>query len=402
MKILQVNKFFYHKGGTETYLFALIELLKNHDQEVAVFSQKNPQNRANNEEKYFLNPIDLEKFHWQNIFKIGRIFWSYAASRQIKKVIKATSPDLVHLHNIYHQLSPSILPAIKSFGLPIVMTVHDFKLVKYDYALPINQKKSRHKNSRLADWLLKAEFTFHRRTKIYQKYVDLFIAPSEFVKNELIAAGFDVNKICVLPHFLDLPLAPEAQPIKKENTILYFGRLDESKGVDILIRAFAGLAAKYPAWQLKIIGSGPKENEWRELAEKLKIINQIIFIPQLPKKELGQEIQKAQFAVAPSRLHETFGLSVAEALAYGLPVVATKNGGYQELIQDNENGFLVPSEDVLAIQEKMEQLIINTDLREKMSEAAKISVAELTPEKHYQEIIKIYKKFVQTEKNSTT
>ena len=129
MKVLQINKFFYPRGGAETYLLSLISLLQKNGQPVIGFSQSNKNNLKIAGEEFFIDEIQLDKFYLKNIFKIGRIFWSFQAKKNIKKLINQENADLVHLHNIYHQISPSILPAIKKAGLPIVMTVHDFKLI---------------------------------------------------------------------------------------------------------------------------------------------------------------------------------------------------------------------------------------------------------------------------------
>src|SRR3989344_8928878 len=143
MKVLQINKFFYPKGGAETYLFSLISLLQNNGHQVIGFSQKNKNNIDIEGKEFFVDEISLDKFYLKNILKIGRIFWSFQAKKNIKKLITQENVDLVHLHNIYHQISPSILPAIKKAGLPIVMTVHDFKLVDPYYTLwAIKNKKS--------------------------------------------------------------------------------------------------------------------------------------------------------------------------------------------------------------------------------------------------------------------
>ena len=135
MKILQINKFLYPRGGAETYLFGLSELLKKNGHEVIYFSQKNPKNISTDNKKFFVSDLELGKFSFGMLFKVGRIFWSFEAERKIAKLIKKEKPDIVHIHNIYHQISPSILRAIKKAGIPIVMTVHDFKLIDPNYTL---------------------------------------------------------------------------------------------------------------------------------------------------------------------------------------------------------------------------------------------------------------------------
>src|SRR3989344_7362918 len=145
------------------------------------------------------------------------------------------------------------------------MTVHDFKLINPSYTLWAvkNQKSGK---SFLARLLMTLEYLFHKSIRVYQKNVDLFIAPSEFVKNKLVAAGFAMNKIIVLPHFVELN--NDYNNIEEKNYIVAFGRLDESKGYDILIRAWAEIKSDI---NLKIIGSGSKEKILKKLSRDLKI-----------------------------------------------------------------------------------------------------------------------------------
>ncbi|MEK7652898.1 MAG: glycosyltransferase [Patescibacteria group bacterium] len=388
MKVLQINKFLYPRGGAESYLFALTKLLVQHGHEVIFFSQKNRNNLENNQKKYFISEINLDKFHFKNIFKIGRIFWSFCAKRKIKKLINQEKPDLVHIHNIYHQISPSILPIIKEAGIPIVMTVHDFKLVRHDYTLRADEKRVKAKNSRLTDWLLRLEFNFHKTLKIYQKNIDLFIAPSQFVKKQLILAGFDKNKIEIIPHPVDLKNGKTQKT--KENYILFFGRLDESKGAEILIRAYSQIKNKTA--RLKIAGSGPQENQLIILAKQLGLDKKVEFLGAVDKTKLARVIKGAKFTVFPSLVHETFGLGVIESYAAGKPVIASRAGAFSELVKHQKTGMLVKPGDILALKKAIEYLLQNPKPAKTMGKNAKKEISKYSPAKHYQKIIKFYKK----------
>ncbi len=390
MKILQINKFFYPRGGTETYFLSLIELLKKNGHEVVVFSQKNKKNLPSNEAGYFISDINLEKFHFKNIFKIGRIFWSFSAARKIKKLIKKEKPQIAHIHNIYHQISPSILPAIKKAGLPIVMTVHDFKLIKPDYVLRANGKKVKHKNSLLAEALVGLEFYFHKWLKIYEKNVDIFIAPSNFVKNQLVRNGFDLNKIIVQPHFIDTTALQNKPPSKTETSyILFFGRLDESKGVDTLIKAIKGINIK-----LKIVGNGPQEAKLKKLVHKLALNNRVEFLNAQNKEDLKETIARCLFAVFPSRIHETFGFGVVESYVLGKPVIATRVGAFTEIIQHNQTGILVNIDDEIQLKQAIEYLIDKPDNIIKLGAKAKEFVKNFNAHNHYQKLMEIYQKLL--------
>jgi len=390
MKILQINKFFYHKGGTETYLFSLIWQLQKAGHSIVGFSQKNKNNIDIAGSELFIDEINLDKFYFNNIFKIGRIFWSLSAKKNITKLINQEKIDLVHIHNIYHQISPSILPVIKKAGIPIVMTVHDFKLISPHYTLGAT-KNLPHLKPLLARALMFLEYAFHKSIKIYKKNVDLFIAPSEFVRRKLITAGFEANKIIVLPHFIEQD--NKIKNSEEKNYIVCFGRLDKSKGVDILIKAWAQIKSELT---LKIIGSGPDENNLKQLARDLEIENKIEFIPHCHKPDLESIIAQSWFTVFPSLVHETFGLGVIESYFQGKPVIATKVGAFTENVIENKTGLLVAPANIMALKNALEKMISDIDLRKSMGQSAKaMAQNKFTPQIHLNKINDIYNSVVE-------
>lgn len=387
MKILQINKFFYSRGGTETYLFGLIDLLEKNGHQNVVFSQAHPLNRRRPAKQYTISNLELNQFHWRSAFKVGRIFWSLEAKKKIKEVIDKEKPDLVHIHNIYHQISPSILPVIKQAGIPIIMTVHDFKLIKHDYSLPACQYKR--PKPLVFDWLLRLEFLFHQKLKIYSQNVDLFIAPSQFVKNRLIEKGFPENKIVVIPHFVNRPIEPAPQP-NKENYILFFGRLDQSKGTDILIDAIAKL--NLPV-KVKIAGGGPQQQQLKKQIERLKLTKRIQLLGPQKNEALMDLIANSSFVVFPSKVHETFGLSIIESQLCGKAVIAARVGATPELITDGQTGILFKAGDSQSLAKAICFLLTNPEQAALMGSRAKnIAKDKYSAAKHYERIIYQYKK----------
>lgn len=389
MKILQINKFFYPRGGTETYLFALIDLLKKNNHRVVVFSQANDKNRRSDDKKYFISDLELGQFNWPALLKIGRMFWSPKSRSIVRRIITEEKPDLVHIHNIYHQISPSILPLIKRRRIPIVMTIHDFKLIKHDYTLRADKKTNSWPH--WSGWLLRAEFLFHWILGTYRNNVDLFIAPSQFVKNRLLEKGFAADKIAVIPHFLDFE--KYNLPVKnRDNNILYFGRLDESKGVDLLLIALAQTKSKI---DLKIIGAGPQEADLRQLAKNLGLENRVHFVGAKHGEELIALIKKSLFTVFPSRVHETFGLGVIESQLCGKPTVASRVGAFPELVEDNQTGILFGVNEPRQIAEAIDYLLSNPKRLEEMGQAAHRAARErYSPEKHYRELMAAYNRLL--------
>lgn len=386
MKILQINKFLYPKGGTETYLFSLSELLTKAGHEIIYFSQKNPKNISCKQEKFFISNLELGKFSLSSFFRLGRIFWSFKAAKNLKQLILEEKPDLIHLHNIYHQLSPSLIAVAKSANLPVVMTVHDFKLISHNYSLRADGKRLRHKKSLLIDLILRLEFAFHKAIKIYNQ-VDLFIVPSQFVKNKLLEHGYNENKIIVIPHFIEMNNFSVQSIIG--DYILSFGRLEESKGFEDLILAIAQLGQNAP--KVKIVGSGPEKITLNHLINKLKLTEKIELIDKKNKSELAPLIAQAKFICIPTRVHETFGLVALESLVYGKTIIASRAGALPELIHEEKNGLLFEAGNI----DQLAKIIIKLEdknLLIKLSKGALSSSldSKYSAQKHLESIIKAY------------
>jgi glycosyltransferase involved in cell wall biosynthesis len=401
MKILLINKFYYQQGGAERYFFALKSLLEAKGHTVIPFAMKDLKNDYSPWSEYFVSKVETlaPRMNWQSLKNIFRIFYSWEARFKLEKLIKETQPDVAHIHNIYHQISPSILPVLKKHKIPVVMTVHDYKLICPNYILYtknspcVRCQGHRYynavrfrclKNSYVVSLIAALEMSFHKIFKIYEKNVDLFLCPSEFVKNQLIEFGQAPEKIQVIPLFQNI--------IDDKSNLgeyfLYAGRLKREKGVDLLIEAMKSL----PKQKLVIAGSGPDELEWQRRVNEQSLGN-IQFLGWQDQKELD-ELYRGCFAVIiPSRVWETFGLSALEALAYGKPVVASATGALPEIIKPGENGLLFERENLIDLKDKVSQILKDKDKAEKMGQAGREQVRqEFNPEKHYERLIKIYEK----------
>jgi|GEM_PF-107132 len=393
MKILQINKFLYRQGGTETYLLALIDLLKCQGQKVICFSQKNRLNLPTEEEPYFIDNLDLSGFSFQTLWRLPRLFWSFKARRLVRKLIADRRPDLVHIHNIYHQISPSILPIFKQAGIPVVMTVHDFKLITPTYALRADGAVLRHKNSRLANFILKLEFAWQQWLDIYRRNIDLYIAPSNFVKNKLIEAGFEASKIIVIGHFLTPEFAANGraaakQPAQADRYLLAYGRLDESKGFDDLIKAYAEI--NIAGLKLKIAGSGPEQKNLEKLIGDLQLAGRVELLGQKTRIEIIDLIGGSKAVVNCSKVHETFGLTVLEAMALGKPILASKVGAIPELIKDGDNGLLYQAGDIGDLKRQLQRLAGDKDLRERLGRRARLTASAYSEKKHLAALLDAY------------
>ena len=353
MKILEINKFYFPKGGADKHFLDVVALLESAGHEVAVFSMKHLKNKKSRWEKYFVSTVGYTSEYSlaEKIKGIFRMFFSLEAKRKINKLLDDFNPDVVHIHNIYHQLSPMILSEIKKRGIPIVMTVHDYKLVNPNYNLYHNGKfynrcqNERYyqclldrcvKNSRAKSFLAMLEMYWHDILGTYRKNIDLYICPSEFMKNILVKRGLNEKKVKVVPHFIlsDKNENQEDENSPREKYALYFGRISKSKGVENLIEIFKDIP------EMKLYLAGGVEKEFELPKEK-----NVVYLGELNQIMLKKYISNSAFIVSGSRLPETFGLVALEAIAQGKPFVGFEAAGaYGEIIQNGVNGFLAKDE----------------------------------------------------------
>jgi len=406
MRILQVNKFFYLRGGAERHFLELIKLLEAKGNEVIPFAMKDERNLPSKYSKYFPSQVDLDnpKYSLRSLRSAGRLIYSCEAKQQIGKLIKDTQPNIAHLHNIYHQLSPSILGAIKKKKLPIVMTLNDYKLICPNYRLFTEgapcERCRRHKyyeatihrclkNSFGASALATAEMYIHHNIfKFYEKYVDCFIAPSQFIRDKFIAWGWDKKKIIVLPYFLD-----EAEYDiyrEPEDYFVYFGRLDPVKGLDLLLEVMRELPA---SMKLKIIGQGEEESWLKARATSLGLKN-VEFMGQQKGEKLKEIIARARFSILPSIWYEVFGLSLAETNALSRPVIGARLGGIPEVILDGQNGLLFNPGDKNDLKEKILKLWNNPEMANEMGRKGRERVVKkYNKNDYYSTLLTIYKRY---------
>lgn len=362
MRILEINKFYYHKRGADKHFLDVIELLQKKGHEVAVFAMHNKNNPETHWKKYFLSEVGYAGGYsvWKKIKGFLRIY-SFEAHRKINKLLDDFHPDVVHVHNIYHQLDPTILFEIKKRGIPIVMTVHDFKLINPNHSLYLNGapydrcKNGRFyqcfldkcvKNSYFMSFLAMLEAYWHKILGTYAKNVDLYVAPSHFVKKTLIEWGIPVKKITVIPHFIVGEHNATSLPNTEVNEkyALYAGSVSREKGVDSLIDIFQNISG------MKLYLAGSVEDDFT--IPQSENIKQLGFLAQA---DLQKYIAGASAIVSGSRLPETFGLVALEAIAEGKPFVGFNVGAFPEIIQNGKNGFLVS--DKSEFQEKINMII---------------------------------------------
>lgn len=312
---------------------------------------------------------------------VKRMVWSADVRRRFDRVLEAFAPDVVHVHNIYHQLSPSILWAAKARGIPIVMTVHDSKLVCPSYGLHdgesycdrcvghsfVHAPLQRCAGGSLAQsTVLALEASIHRLGRLYRP-ISVFICPSSFLAEKFDRAGVFPDRVQVVPHFVEQPAIGADS---SRSGVLYAGRLDRTKGLQSLIRA----VAEHPEIHLDVAGDGPDRAGFEQDAERLAP-GRIRFHGLVSGDAVADMMASAIAVVLPSLVPENFSLTVLEALSTATPVVATDLGGTAEIVADGTTGILVPPGDVQALGAAMTALLGDSDQARRMGEAGRVSAS---------------------------
>ncbi len=403
MKILFCNKYSYRFSGTEVYLFEAMELLRSRGHQVELFSMAGAGGPESPFAEHLPRAVDF-KSPGQGIRKramlAGHAIYSTEARHSLRQVIAQFQPDVAHVRNIYHHLSPSILWELHAQSVPVLYHLNDFKLVCPSYNLVANGnacERCRGKHF----WhvvtsgcyagapgsclVLAAEAYLHRWLGTYRKCVDRFLAPSYFVRDKLVEYGWDATRIDVLYHPQQSPEhAPEAAAV--DAPILYFGRLSSEKGVSDLLLAMR----KLPAIHLQIAGEGPQKAALQSMAAGLQLRN-LEFLGYVERTRLDAVIARSRFTILPSLAYETLGKSILESYAQARPVIATDLGSRLELITPGKTGLLYRPGDHDELASRIAFLCSQPRLIRSMGEAGYELVRQRhSPEKHYAALVELY------------
>lgn len=393
MRILLINKFHYRKAGAERAYFDTASILADNGHQIAFFSMQHPDNLPTPWSRFFVRQVDYvdaKQSLFSKILAAAHIIWNFEAARNLEQLIEEFSPEIAHLHNTYHQISPSILWVLKRHHIPIVMTLHDYKAVSPNYSLFVRGKIWEHvsgwrtivdraiKDSYLKSLVCACELWLHRCIQSYAR-VGQFMAPSQFLIHKYQELGFSYPIVHV-----PQPLAPFPQMPTTFGQGKYFffaGRLSAEKGVPTLLEA----AKDLPQEQFVIAGSGPEEPRLR--AEYSQYPN-ITFLGHLTGEPLFERFRGAKALIIPSEWYENMPYSLLEALGYGIPVIGSRLGGITERIQQGKNGFLFEAGDAADLMRAIQSF--NTCDHRVLGKQAWESVQDLQPVTYYQALMTIY------------
>jgi len=405
MNILHINKFHYLRGGSEVVYFGTANLLEHHGHKSLYFSMHHPDNLPCETSNYFMPYVDLVSSNGMisQIKTAGRILYSLDAKKRLSDLLNKYHIDIAHLHNIHHQISPSILHELKKRKIPVVMTLHDYKMACASYSMLANGRPceacsggrylNAFKNKCVKESMPKSalatlEMYLHHKVLDIYSNVDIFISPSLFLKNKLKEMGFK-KEIIYLPNFIDIK---KFETIRKDNnerdnSVVYFGRLSTEKGLWTLLKAVKKIQREV---KLKVIGEGSLRKELVEWVNRESIVN-VNFLGYMKGEQLYKEIIKSKAVVMPSEWYENNPMSVLEAFALGKLVIGARIGGIPELVKDGETGVTFKPGDAEDLNEKIGIILADSSLLIKMGgNALRFVETELNPEKHYQKLMEIY------------
>ncbi len=346
MKVLVANNYYYLRGGCERVMFNDIQAMSAAGIEIVPFAAADADNVATPYSRYFVPGADIRAT--SAFGRAGAAIDAVHCRRTadaFDKALTETKPDVIHCHNVYGRLSTSILATARKRNIPVVLTVHDYKVVCPAY---VALKKGKpcsacvdggyyrcavnrcHKGQTAASVVYSIEAYWARFTGSYGA-VSKFLCPSHFIAGLLKESGIQEDRViyhanCVEPN--------DYVPSYEGQYVLSVGRLSHEKGLPTFLEAMLG--TKIP---VRIAGTGPLEASLKSMAEKDG--GSITLEGHCGGGALAELYRNAAFVVVPSEWYENAPMSILESFAYGKPVIGTRIGGIPELIAEGQNGYLV-------------------------------------------------------------
>ena len=407
MKILFIHNYYQYAGGEDNVVAAELKLLAAHGHQVELWSVDNK---------------DLPSGLRGKISTALNTTYSSSSKVTALSKLQTFNPDVVHVHNFFPQLSPSIYDACLELNIPVVQTLHNYRLMCPGAMLMRNGKICEqcvtgspyqavlhgcYKGSKLGSFVVAHMVATHRKLGTWQHKVSRFIALTEFAKAKFIEAGFPADRIVVKPNFVNDPFI-DFLPVARVNPPfgLFVGRLSTEKGLHTLLKAWSLLEQlkelkpdssvhdvsdvsdkskqDNSAIQLKIAGTGP-------LAELLDNQPNVQALGLQSPAEISVLMQQAAFLIFPSIWYEPFGLVLIEALAHGLPVLTSNLGSMAAIIKDHETGLLFEPGNAEDLAAKVNWLLANPDECTRLGvNARQAYLDKYTAEKNVKQLLEVY------------
>ncbi|MEA3322657.1 MAG: glycosyltransferase family 4 protein [Patescibacteria group bacterium] len=411
MKILQIHKYYSKSrgGGSVSAFFETKQLLEKRGHKVMTFSMQDDNNESAPEEKYFAHHFDIRetKSFFHKLWLVPRVIYNRDAAQQLDKLLTDHKPDVAHVHNIYHYLTPSIFPVLKKHNVPIVFKLSDYHAICPNYKLFAHGKidnsckdKKYYKlffnrsinNSWAESFVAMIEGYVNKRGGFYDN-VDIFAAPSNFMRELGVKYGIPREKIAILRNVLNF--SAYGGEVTKEKIFIYMGRVAQEKGLIVAIDAMAQMKKenKLHGWKFIIAGDGPQI----EFLQKYVINNDVADIVEFAgfcKKGSDKWLslmKSASVAILPSIWYDNSPIAISESMAFSSPVIVSDFGGTKEMVQEGGSGFVFETNNSIELAQKMQKFIDDENLVGQMGDNARVWVEDLnSEEKYYQTLMRIY------------
>jgi glycosyltransferase involved in cell wall biosynthesis len=385
MKILLIHTSYQQPGGEDVVFEQECSLLQRAGHEVVVYRRDN---------------WEAEKYSGAHRLQLAKnALWSGDSHREVQSLLRRHRPDVVHIHNTFMMISPSVHWACRDADVPVVQTLHNYRLfcpaanfyrdgrVCEDCATHSLLRGIRHKcyrDSRTVSATVALMLAIHRSLGTWTKTVACFIALTEFARQKVIAGGLPQGRIAVKPNFVSADPGQKGGP---GDYAIFLGRLSPEKGVRTLVLAWKQLRLSIP---LVIVGEGPLRGELESQAISCGLKG-VSFRGQVSREEALGAVKKARFLVLPSECYENFPMSIAEAFACGTPVICSQLGAMEELVRDGRTGLHFKAHDSEDLAAKCEWAWSHPQELMAMSICARQEYeSRYTAEKNYASLMDIY------------
>jgi glycosyltransferase involved in cell wall biosynthesis len=397
--VLQVNKYHFVKGGADKYYLDIAASLRRHGFRVHCLAMQHERNEQASPDDAFVSESDYHAAAGigRKLKLASRVIYNRESAATARQLVERRRPDVAHLHNVYHQLSPSVVSALSRSKVPMVQTLHDYKLVCPGYTLRTGGEVCERcrggryyeavrnrcvMNSTSASLLAATEAYIHGALGTYGR-IARFLCPSRFMMDKVASFGIPREKLVHLPYFLPVEAYQPASEAP-ENICLYAGRLSPEKGVATLIEAMA-----------RVAGEGPLRPQLEELAQR-RCPGRVRFLGYLSGEEFHDRIRRAAFSVVPSEWYENYPLAILECFALGRPVVGARIGGIPEMVIDGHTGRLHESGNAASLAEALQWMMSGeADLRAMGANARRFIETEHSEDQHIARLSSIYDEVIQ-------
>jgi glycosyltransferase involved in cell wall biosynthesis len=387
MRILIIHNCYQQPGGEDVVAAREADLLREAGHDVIWYQRSNAEIEA-------LDAMGKVRLAMDTV-------WARDSAAELKTLLRDSRPDLAHIHNTFVRISPSAYYACAEFGVPVVQSLHNPRLMcpaasfyraghtcEDCLGRPIPWPGVLHgcyHGSRAQSAVVAAMLTTHRLLGTWQRRVNAYIVFTEFYRRKFISAGLPAENLFVKPHFV--------APDPGERTggageyALFVGRLDPEKGVRTLLTAWRSL----PDVPLKIRGEGQLHTEVQEALGRGGAIE---LVPRLEPKQLVELVKGARFLVWPSEGHyETFGLVAGEAFGCGVPVIASNIGVPGEIVRHQETGLHFSVGEPEALAQAVRWAWMHPDAMAAMGRCARREFeVKYTPDRNYRILAAIYRR----------